>query len=231
MTPMVVEYMAWIGECIKDAPDHLRIRVWWNQFRLLRGTLDWDQEITFLSLHLQNIWRIYDTIVKGTIIEMDQSGYEREEMRVFIKEFVRGTPKELTDLLKNETKKKKQAMKKVVDNIINSGPEPLFIELSLKCPKCNGTLYCNLYPEYILYVCGTYNCGFHKEFNHSELLKKDLEFKGIKFRIFYVLPECEYYQEDGSCERCSKSNYKYTCNELWCDKKIENEFNKKRAEA
>ena len=108
MTPMVVEYMAWIGTCIKDAPDHLRIRVWWNQFRLLRGTLNWDQEISHLSPHLKNIWSIYDTIVKGTMIEMNEAGYDREKMRAFFKEFVRGTPKELKDLLENEVERKKK---------------------------------------------------------------------------------------------------------------------------
>jgi len=58
----------------------------------------------------------------------------------------------------------------------------------------------------------------------EELKEELIEMKGIEFKIFYVLPECEYYQEDGSCKRCSSDKYKYGCNEIWCEKKVEYEL-------
>ncbi len=86
-TPIVVEYMVWIGKYIKDAPDNLRIRVWWNQYKLMRGHLDWEQQIKHLSYHLQNLWMIYDILVKGTIIEMQDAKCSPKMMIDFIKKF------------------------------------------------------------------------------------------------------------------------------------------------
>ena len=67
-------------------------------------------------------------------------------------------------------------------------------------------------------------CISGEEFKKKE--QKIPETKEIVSKIFYILPECEYYQEDGNCKCCSSENYKYGCNEMWCDKKVEYELNR-----
>ena len=88
----------------------------------------------------------------------------------------------------------------------------------------------SIYNDYIFIV--EINSLLHKE-TRTTIPKKILdrivkvpETIELESKIFYVLPECKYYQEDGSCKRCSSDHYKYTCNEMWCDKKVENELNR-----
>ena len=38
---------------------------------------------------------------------------------------------------------------------------------------------------------------------------------------FHVIPNCEFYMEDGSCKRSNKAGKKFSCNEMLCEKKIE----------
>lgn len=41
-------------------------------------------------------------------------------------------------------------------------------------------------------------------------------------QINFVIPECEFYNEDASCKRANiDSNHCYSCNEIWCEKKIQ----------
>lgn len=47
---------------------------------------------------------------------------------------------------------------------------------------------------------------------------KEREWRQINF----VLPECNFYLEDGSCKRANISPiHHYSCNEMWCEKKIQ----------
>ena len=143
MTPIVVQYMAWVGSSIKDAPDYLRIQVWWDQFQFLRGSLDWDKKITQLSQHLRNIWMIYDSIMKRTIINMVQSGYDYEKIRAFIYEFVKDI-----ELKRKKPKIIREWCIHWTDRCNIDGSEECLEECFKYCPDCNKCL--NLKNAYCL---------------------------------------------------------------------------------
>lgn len=45
--------------------------------------------------------------------------------------------------------------------------------------------------------------------------------------IYYVIAECEFYKKNGTCKRAEgHEGMYYGCNELWCERKVVNEYNK-----
>lgn len=61
----------------------------------------------------------------------------------------------------------------IISNILKIGNTPIYKELKYKCPKCDeGLLSCFLHDEYILFICGKYNCGYHCSYSYKELISK-----------------------------------------------------------
>jgi len=128
--------------------------------------------------------------------------------------------------------------KKLFEDDYECGPEPCademhdFYILHRRCPECEMKKLKKA-RDFILNFDDPFQYRVSiSEQGHIEY-KQDLE-KGHKkweeekqkekknFN-FYVIPECEYITEECWCSRVDKGNKHYGCNEIWCEKKIENE--------